>query len=344
MNDIMLKKLGITVTAVGLCMVVNASHAAALVPFTNGSIADADDVNANFTELETRITNISLTPGPTGATGPAGADGIDGINGTNGANGIDGAAGADGINGTNGTNGIDGAAGADGINGTNGTDGAGVVTHSWADANSGAWNIKAYIVTHSASTYDKEIHTFDRSFSSPGVGTNDLTRQRKSGATVVKHQILHFTIDTTADLTLNGIDTYLTDTTTLINTKTLTPGFVFRHAAMGEGMTWADAAQVTRVNADASPTAVDFGTNSQTFLGLEDITVQSVAYTGCQKILRNRSAHSFGRVFQSISWYCPNGVGLVKRIVTDELSGPPGESRMLEFAPTDPDSEAVPPS
>jgi hypothetical protein len=90
MNNLIHKKLGIAVISVCLMMWVGIAQAAPLVVFSNGGVADANDVNANFNELGARIETISLTPGADGA---------------NGANGANGAAGADGIAGTAGTDG-----------------------------------------------------------------------------------------------------------------------------------------------------------------------------------------------------------------------------------------------
>jgi hypothetical protein len=86
MDNLIHKKLGIALISGCLMMWVGIAQAAPLVVFSNGGVADADDVNANFNELGARIEAISLTPG---------ADGTNGTNGTNGAAGNDGAAGAD---------------------------------------------------------------------------------------------------------------------------------------------------------------------------------------------------------------------------------------------------------
>jgi hypothetical protein len=88
MNNLIHKKLGIAVISGCLMMWVGIAQAAPLVVFSNGGVADANDVNANFNELGARIETISLTPG------------ADGANGTNGAAGNDGAAGAAGTDGT----------------------------------------------------------------------------------------------------------------------------------------------------------------------------------------------------------------------------------------------------
>jgi hypothetical protein len=115
MNNLIHKKLGIAVISGCLMMLVGIAQAADLVVFSNGGVADADDVNANFNELGARIETISLTPGPAGATGVAGADG------TNGAPGL---AGVDGLNGSDGAPGLPGA---DGNDGTPGEPGLGAV-------------------------------------------------------------------------------------------------------------------------------------------------------------------------------------------------------------------------
>jgi hypothetical protein len=75
MDNLIHKKLGIALISGCLMMWVGIAQAAPLVVFSNGGVADADDVNANFNELGVRIETISLTPGPAGATGVAGADG-----------------------------------------------------------------------------------------------------------------------------------------------------------------------------------------------------------------------------------------------------------------------------
>jgi len=86
---------------------LNFAQAAPLVVFNNGDVADADDVNANFSELEARINTISLTPDPVGSRGPAGADGADGADGSRGPAGADGADGADGSRGPAGADGAE---------------------------------------------------------------------------------------------------------------------------------------------------------------------------------------------------------------------------------------------
>lgn len=362
MNNIKLKRIGIAVSAA--CMVMAAGVSQAVVPnaFSNGTAADAVEVNDNFNYLDGRIDTHSLTPGPTGPQGPAGADGLDGaqgiqgpagtmgIQGPAGTNGTDGAtgptgpqgiAGQNGSNGLNGLDGADGAPGADGFDGATGptgpqgpagADGVGVVFHSWAGFGSAAgWSVKSFIVTESNGSFDTETRTYVRTPIDATTGTVAMTRQRTLLGAVVKHQILHFNYDTQGENKFTQLDTYQTNTTVLANTKTITPGFIFRHNAMGVGMNWATASTIDKVDVVGAGAGnnLDFGTDSRSLLAVEDITVQGVAYTGCQKISGNRSAQNMGGVYQAVTWYCPNNAGMVKRIETGAAY-----SRMWEFDPT----------
>ena len=306
-----LKKLGMAIGAICFGMAMGISHAAPLITFSNGTVADADDVNANFTELETRINAIPA--GADGATGPAGPAGADGATGPAGA---------------------DGATGPAGPAGPAGADGAGVVTHSWAGFGSSAWSVKVFNVTFSTGAiapWDKEVRTFTRTSTGATTGTVDMIRQRTLTGAVQRYQVLHYSYDTAGDNTFIGVDEYdPSNTTVLANTKTISPGFVFRHNAMGVGMNWSSAATITRVDkGDGAGDSTNFGIDSRSLLGIEDITVLGTAYTGCQKILDNRTANGAGGHHQSISWYCPSNQGLVKQIHAD--SG--GNSWVMEFDP-----------
>jgi hypothetical protein len=123
MKIIMLKKLMMLVTTTSLVLAVTIAQAAPLIQFGNGNVADANDVNTNFTELETRINTISLTPGPEGLQGPIGATGAAGATGATGTQGLVGATGSQGIQGIPGSDGADGAAGAAGADGATGPQG-----------------------------------------------------------------------------------------------------------------------------------------------------------------------------------------------------------------------------
>ncbi|MCX7086557.1 MAG: hypothetical protein NTV00_00730 [Methylococcales bacterium] len=101
--------------------------------FSNGSITNADDVNANFKTLSDKIggsspgsNGASGAQGPkgdTGATGSQGAPGAQGAKGDTGATGSQGAAGAQGTPGTQGAKGDTGATGSQGAPGAQGSKG-----------------------------------------------------------------------------------------------------------------------------------------------------------------------------------------------------------------------------
>jgi hypothetical protein len=110
----------LTILSACISLIVTPAWADDLTVFSNGKVADANDVNANFNELETRIKTISLTPGETGAVG---AQGIQGSQGFTGAAGANGAQGIQGLSGNAGTNGVNGAVGAKGDAGVNGAQG-----------------------------------------------------------------------------------------------------------------------------------------------------------------------------------------------------------------------------
>jgi hypothetical protein len=120
----------LAILSVCITLTITPAWADDLKVFSNGSVADANDVNANFAELETRIETTSLTPGEAGAAGAQGAQGNQGFIGVTGATGAQGlpgntgATGAMGLNGTNGAKGADGAAGEQGIQGLAGDTGA----------------------------------------------------------------------------------------------------------------------------------------------------------------------------------------------------------------------------
>ena len=134
MNHHFLKKLGKVIICGCLATVVGLVQAEPLVEFSNGSIADANEMNANFNELAKRIETISLTPGPAGVKGDKGDKGDKGVQGLQGVAGVAGADGAQGPagvkgdkgdkgdTGTQGLQGVAGVVGADGLDGLDGID------------------------------------------------------------------------------------------------------------------------------------------------------------------------------------------------------------------------------
>ncbi len=322
----------LTMSTTCLCLAMSSLQAVELNTFTNGEVADADDINHNFNYLDERITNISLTPGPQGPAGPAGPQGIAGENGQNGLNGIDGVDGIDGATGPQGPQGPQGPAGRDG---TNGVDGIGVTLQSNTGFDGSAYTEKVFTVTGTQGLWDQEIRSYIRTSNPDGSLTTQETHQRISSGTVFKHLVRKFLTDTNGDKRFIEQKTYdPTNTASLINTATITPGLVQRKSTMGTGMRWGSSSQLTYTYEDGSPATTSFAVDSRSLLGIEDVTLSSGAkYTGCLKIETIRSAESLGGQFQRISWHCPNNVGLVKYIMMRDLSNTLS-SRVLELDTT----------
>lgn len=330
-----LKKLSVVVSTGCLALVMNTSHAALNV-FTNGAVADANEVNQNFTELDNRITNISLTPGETGPTGPQGIAGENGQNGLNGLPGLDGATGPAGTTGPQGPAGTDGA---NGIDGTNGTDGIGITMQSAAGFDSSAYTEKVFVVTGTQGTWDKEVQSFNRVSNADGSTTNNITRQRTLAGMIIRHDVLKKITSTNGDINYVERKSYdTTITTNLLVTTSISPPIVTRNNAMGIGMRWGSASEVIQIYEDATPTSVTYAIDSRSLLGKEDITLSSgAAYTGCLKIetIRSSQVLHVGQ-YQEISWHCPNNVGLVKSIMVRESGALTSRVRELDTTQSTP--------
>lgn len=96
--------------------------ASGLTCFSNGSITNADDVNANFKALSDKIGNSTPgSNGAAGATGPAGPQGPKGDKGDTGQQGLQGATGSQGPKGDVGTTGPQGPKGDTGSQGPAGS-------------------------------------------------------------------------------------------------------------------------------------------------------------------------------------------------------------------------------
>lgn len=327
-----LNKRTLAVASTCLYLTMGSLQAMELNTFTNGDVADADDINHNFSLLDDRITSISLTPGPQGPAGPqgtAGPQGIAGENGQNGLNGIDGAAGVDGAQGPQGPQ---GPAGADGLNGADGT---GITLQSNAGFTSSAYTEKVFTVTGTQGAWDTEIRSYNRTSNPDGTVSTQATHQRISAGNVFKHLVLEYLTDTSGDRHFIEQKVYdPMNITTLNHTVTIAPGLVTRQSSMGVGLSWGSSSQLTHTYEDGSPAQISFAVDSRSLLGIEDITLSSGAqYTGCLKIENTRSAESLGGQYQRISWYCPNNVGLVKYIMMRNTFGT-HNSRVLELDTT----------
>jgi len=336
MKKNLFKKLNLVVITGCLSMMMNTSHAAVPNIFSNGAVADADDVNQNFTHLDDRITNISLTPGP---TGPAGPQGLPGVNGQNGLNGLDGQDGATGPAGTTGPQGPAGTDGTDGTNGINGTDGVGIVIQSAAGFDSSAYTEKVFIVTGSQGRWDKEVRSFNRVDNGDGTITNNVTRQRTAAGAIIRHDVLKYISNTNGNTYFAERKSYDANAiASLLVTTSISPPIELRNSAMGVGMRWGSASQVTQVFEDATPSSITHAIDSRSLLSVEDITLSSGAsYSGCLKIetIRTSQVLSVGQ-YQEISWHCPNNVGLVKSIMVRDSGSVTSRVRELDVTQSTP--------
>lgn len=327
-----------------LCLTINTPQAAGLNTFTNGEVADANDINHNFIHLDDRITNISLTPGPvgpqgpagltgatglSGATGPAGPQGITGVNGQNGLNG------ADGATGPQGPLGPQGLAGVDGSNGTNGIDGIGIILQSAIGFDESAYSEKVFTVTGTQNLWDKEVQSFNRVNNPDGTSTTHMTRQRTLTGAVVRHQVLKFITSTGGGINLVELKFYdPLNIATLTLTNTISPGLLELKSTMGVGLRWGSSSSLTHTYEDMTPAETSFAVDSRSLLGIEDVTLSNGAqYTGCLKIETIRSAERLGGHFQEMSWHCPNNVGMVKYIAMRNSFGT-HVSRVMELDTT----------
>lgn len=306
------------IAMIGGMMVAGVPQAANLIRFSNGAVADADDVNHNFSELESRIDNISLTPGPQGQEGPQGPQGAEGPQGPQGPQGAEGPQGPEGAQGAEGPQGPQGPAGADG---------AGIATYSWTDYSDSAYSSKTFIVSGS-SEYDKEVHVFDRtppSNGNPGVVLR--TQVRSLGGTVNKYVVQRFEWTPGDAIQLAEEKEYdPADPTLLGLTTTYSPPLTRMTSAMGAGLSWGDASLKTLTYEPWTglPAASDYRIETNTLLGTGDVTANGIPYTDCIKLER-RSSNRGNAVFQSFMWRCPNGVGIVKIVRSNGI---------LEFDPS----------
>jgi len=320
----------VTLSTVYLSLIVSTANAANLHVFTNGTVADANEVNHNFTHLDERINTISLTPGPAGpqgATGAMGPQGLPGVNGQNGLNGQDGATGPAGATGPQGPAGNDGA---------DGTDGIGITIYSSTNYNPTAYTEKVFTVTNQGN-WDKEIRSYNRTNNQDGTITTDVTRTRSlAGEPFIRYDIRTYITDTNGANNYVQVKDYDTASKALITTSTISPPIQRRNNTMVPGMRWGSASQVTTVFEDGiTATEITHAVDSRSLLAIEDITLNNgAAYTGCLKIETIRSAQNLkGRKFQKVDWHCPNNVGLVKTIMMRDNNGSI-YSRVLELDTT----------
>ena len=97
-------------------------------------------------------------------------------------------------------------------------------------------------------------------------------------------------------------------------TATIAPDteIILATSAMREGATFASGTSVDSTPAGGTPVFLGVLVDQRTVVGLEDVSVPAGSFTGCIKYSTIRNSNSFGE-FQRVSWSCP-GLGEVKRV------------------------------
>lgn len=291
--------------------------------FSNGTPANADQVNANFTEVVNQISTLSTSgvvgpqgpqgiqglAGPAGPQGPQGLTGVPGPQGLTGQSGLQGSQGEQGIQGLQGEPGIQGPKGEQGIQGPEGPQGpAGAdaptpITYSYRDFGH-TYDTKTYTVIDTNGSYDTEVRTFTRS---PGLVS--YTRDRSLDS--VRTQYHTITLDNSGpELLFTKFEGHSPINIDVIgNTITMTPGIAMRTETMEIGKNFGSASVAISTLPETSAVLQ----TSSLLAANVNVTVNAVNYTGCISVARHRAATRLGGRHDSVSTFCP-GVGLVQVI------------------------------
>ena len=184
---------------------------------------------------------------------------------------------------------------------------------------------------------DLEIRTYSR----PDANTTIVTQDRQFQG--VTNRIRRMTYVTSADdvrwTMREDIDAI--DGTTLLYTRTMSPGVVIRKNNMKIGQPWSTGTLVNIVDefedfpgAGFDPTISSVTTDTRVLEVVEDVTVPVGTFQNCLKITNTR-AGTLGTHLR-ISWYCPNGVGLVKQYHSNYNGSVSGGGRLIELSASDP--------
>ena len=199
----------------------------------------------------------------------------------------------------------------------------------------GAGNMasKTFSITGSAGQ-DIEIRTFER----PDANTTVVTQNRQLLG--VTNRIRKLTYVTSADdvrwTMRQDIDP--SDGTTLLYTLSVSPGIVVRKNNMKIGQPWSTGSVVHVVDeydeigggVGIDPAFDSITTDSRTLEAVENVAVPAGNFQNCLKITNTRAGH-LGTHFR-ISWYCPNGVGLVKQYHGNYAGTSNGGGRLIELS------------
>ena len=347
-----------------LSLCLTSVQAADLIQFSNGKLADANQVNANFSELATRIEAQATVTGPqglAGAQGSTGAAGSDGVAGPDGATGPAGATGATGSTGSTGATGATGSTGATGATGLAGPAGSTGQTGSsgapGSDAGFGQIPLSSYfpadgeekifVVTLHMSSQNVSVasmNTFNEKRNyvhhepNTDLGADATLEESIETAKYILGQLAelklvnHFTYSGTLvsgksgpsllmdTLLLNKVDDMRKmgsgDDFVLYQRLTLTPSY----RMVSSLVTAASVNSEIYIDGDlnSSQNSVTINTTRRLTVD-ESITVRGVSYTFCHSIETRRVNHRGNQ--QTVSWYCPDEVGLVKTIGVELKDG-----------------------
>ncbi|VAW64145.1 hypothetical protein MNBD_GAMMA09-1300 [hydrothermal vent metagenome] len=273
----MFKKLEVTIVAACFGLAAVSLQAAPLKTFSNGSVADANDVNANFSELVARINSISSTVGAQGPQGPSGANG----------------------------------------KGVVTYSWAGYGSSAWATkvfvVTDSAGKLDKEVHSFVRSPVNTATGTMEltrvRSLAGSPVRQHVLKYRYDTNGKLELTGRDSYSADGTTLLSSTNVAANSSN-------PAVVPGINLRNSSMTLGMNWGTAAMVTvTFNDGVTPQAVSFVVDSRSLLAVENITVKGVGYNACHKILTDRSSEAMGGDFQQISWFCPNNVGLVKSVL-----------------------------
>ena len=340
------------IVASSLIFAIGGVQAAELIQFSNGSVADANDVNHNFDELAARIDAVETTAGPQGPAGPQGEPGVAGPVGPAGPTGPVGPIGPQGTAGADGAAGPRGLAGPQGPQGIPGATGpagapAGEI-FDWQGYFSEAWAQKVFLVTVPGARIFSEIQRFERATD----GTDTIPPTFKNVTVTIQRHDRAPDVSLSFDpLLAHKFEYYYHDLTgneglwhnrrveigdSMRSGETQYSNKRVRIGSMVQGMGWVDVTE-SFLSRDGVPAGDHVSITSTRLLGAnESLTVQGVAYNHCQKFeIRNTSA-VLSEQFHRVEWVCGNGTGLVKSVQISH----DGSSEVLEFVPSAPASIA----
>jgi hypothetical protein len=220
--------------------------------FSNGTPANADDVNANFQELADRISEV-----------PGGDQAM-----------------------------------------------------SFDFAGYGFGNIasKTFSVINPGS-HDSEIRTYER----PSANTTIVTITRQMTGTPLNIRKMTYVTSANDVRWTKREEIDANDGATLLYTKSISPGIVVRKNNMKIGQSWSSGSVVHVVDEydelgdgfGIEPEFDTVATETRMLEAVEDVTVPAGTFQNCLKISNTRSGY-FGTHLR-VSWYCSNGIGLVKQ-------------------------------